>query len=258
METKPTALLIPAAGQASRMGKNRNKQYILIAGKPVLAHTLQAFLGLGLFSPVFVLVTPGEEALFRKWVLSPFFPQEKDLFVFAGGKERQDTVSIGLTRLQQMDFPGNGYVCVHDGARPLVTPGLIRSVCQEAFDFGAAICGIPLNDTVKTVGDDGLVLSTPSRNALVAVQTPQCFLFSLLLDAHNQARSSQFLGSDEAVLLEKMGIPVKVIAGDEENIKLTTPQDLLLAELLFKARHISFPKNEMDEDFDCGWRPGCR
>ncbi len=258
METKPIALLIPAAGQASRMGKNRNKQYILIAGKPVLAHTLQACLGLGLFSPVIVLVTPGEEALFRRWVLNPFFPQEKNLFVCAGGHERQQTVYAGLMQLQRMGFPENGYVCVHDGARPLVSPGLIRSVCQEAFDFGAAICGIPLKDTVKTINDDGRAVATPDRETLVAVQTPQCFQFSLLLDAHNEARSRQFLGSDEAVLLEKMGISVKVIAGDEENIKLTTPQDLLLAEILFKERNNSSTKNEMDEGFDCGWGPGCR
>lgn len=258
METKTTALLIPAAGQASRMGKDRNKQYILIAGKPVLAHTLQAFLGLDLFTHVVVLVTPGEESLFRNWVLSPFFFQEKNIFVFAGGKERQETVYIGLTQLQKMGFPGDGYVCVHDGARPLVTPTLIRSVCQEAFKVGAAICGIPLKDTVKTVNNDGLVVSTPNRSALVAVQTPQCFLFSSLLEAHERARRNQFLGSDEAVLLEQMGIPVKVIAGSEDNIKLTTPQDLLLAEMFFKARHTSSPRDEMDEDFNFGWGPGCR
>ncbi len=258
MTSMPTALLIPAAGKAARMGEKRNKQYILLAGRPVLAHTLQAFRSLGLFSPVLVLVAPGEEDLFRRWVRGPFFPDSEDLHVLAGGAERQQTVYEGLSALRDKGFPEDGFVCVHDGARPFITAALIQSVCAEARNLGAAVCGIPLKDTVKELNGEGLVLSTPRRETLVAVQTPQCFRFSLLWEAHQRARSSELALSDDAGLVEQLGVPVKVVPGREDNIKLTTPLDLELARVIIEGRDNTPGQDDFEDQFGAGGGLHCR
>ena len=257
MTTVQTALLIPAAGQASRMGKKRNKQYLLLEGKPVLAHTLQAFMGLGLFAPVIVIVTPGEEGLLRKWVLGPFFTQE-DILVVHGGAERQHSVYNGLTALHKQHFPGDGFVCIHDGARPFADESLIQSVCRAALDGGAAVCGTPLKDTIKEVNREQRVIATPRRENYVAVQTPQCFRFSLLWEAHTMARERQFVSSDDAALVEQLGRSVKVVPGREDNIKLTTPLDLLIAGVLIKDRDVLPEESSIDEEFGSRWGIDCR
>ncbi len=258
MEKIPTSLLIPAAGQASRMGKKRNKQYIILAGKPVLAHTLHAFLSLGRFSPIGILVAPGEKDMFRKWVLNPFVPEDEDIFVVEGGQERQYTVYNGLVALQQKRFPPEGIVCVHDGARPFIRGELIESVCAAAWQYGAAVCGVPLKDTIKQVGQDGDVLATPPRESFVAVQTPQCFRFSLLWEAHVKAKEKKLVGSDDAMLVEMIGGQVKVVPGIEDNIKLTTPMDLVTAEIILKERCTDEVESEIDRQFGSGWGPDCR
>ncbi len=258
MELMQTALLIPAAGQASRMGKKRNKPYLLLEGKPVLAHTLQAFMGLGLFSPVIVLVAPGEKELLRKWVLGPFFPEKNQIIVVEGGAQRQHSVYNGLTVLQQRHFPGDGFACIHDGARPFITETLIKSVCREALNVGAAVCGIPLKDTIKEINREQHVAVTPPRENYVAVQTPQCFQFSLLWEAHIRARKHHIVCSDDAALVEQLGRPVKVVPGSEDNIKLTTPMDLLLAAVLLKERGLRSNDADIDKEYGSGWGPDCR
>lgn len=228
-------LLIPAAGRGSRMGAPKNKQFLVLAGKPVLVHTLETFLKLNIFDQVIVLVAPGEEATFHRLVQLPFFPAEKRIVVVRGGEIRQLSVYNGLKFLwQQNKVAAKSIICVHDGARPLVTAELVLKVFKAAKTFGAVVPGVPLKDTIKEVDHDLHVVGTPPRDQFMAIQTPQCFYFSLLWQAHQGARKDGFQGSDDASLVERLGKEVKVVPGNDHNLKITTPVDLLLAEALLR------------------------
>jgi 2-C-methyl-D-erythritol 4-phosphate cytidylyltransferase len=234
-EHKPV-LLITAAGKGRRMGGEGSKLYLSLAGKPVLAHTLEAFLGLKLFSPVLVVIAPGEEKIFNEQIRAPFFPGEKQLFLVEGGKERQHSVFNALKHLYQKNTPGETIICIHDGARPLVDKSLILSVYREALSSRAAIAGIPLQDTIKEIDSSLMVCSTPPRKNFMAIQTPQCFKYSLLWQAHCRAKEENFLGSDDATLVERLGMKVKVVPGSFTNLKLTTPIDLEVARAYLGRR----------------------
>ncbi|MDO9534352.1 MAG: 2-C-methyl-D-erythritol 4-phosphate cytidylyltransferase [Bacillota bacterium] len=236
MKDLSPALLIAAAGQGRRMGGDTKKPYLLLAGKPVLAHTLEVFLKLNLFSLVGVIIAPGEKEAFREWVLEPFFAGEERLFQVEGGEERQISVFNGLKSLQDKKVHEDALVCVHDGARPLVDESLILNVYREALITGAAIAGVPLKDTIKEIDSDHMVRKTPQRDLFMAVQTPQCFSFSVLWQAHCQAAEAGFFGSDDSSLVERLGINVKVVPGSYENLKLTTPSDLRIAEEYLSSR----------------------
>ncbi|RJX25029.1 MAG: 2-C-methyl-D-erythritol 4-phosphate cytidylyltransferase [Dethiobacter sp.] len=237
MEKEHTpVLLIAAAGQGRRMGGEENKTCLSLAGKPVLAHTLDIFLKLNIFSQVMVIIAPREEDTFRERVLIPFFPGEKHIFLLEGGRERQYSIFNGLQYLYKRKIPEESMVCIHDGARPLVSESLILSVYQQALSTGAAIAGIPLKDTIKEVDTDLAVLNTPRRDSFMAIQTPQCFKFSILWQAHCKAKEDNFLGSDDSSLVERLGIKVKVVMGNYENLKITTPDDLRLAETYLSSR----------------------
>lgn len=243
-------LLIPAAGQGRRMQGDINKQYLLLAGMPVLARTLKTFLDLNFFLQVIVIIAPGEENIFRSLVQLPFFPDEKRIVTVQGGEERQSSVYNGLKFLrQQKRDVVESIVCVHDGARPLVTAELFHRVFDEALIFGAAIPGVPLKDTIKEVDRNLNVVGTPSRDNLMAIQTPQCFHFSLLWRAHQRAREDGFQGSDDASLVERLGKKVKVVPGSNENLKITTPIDLLLAETYLNAKARSLRTGQGQETF---------
>jgi 2-C-methyl-D-erythritol 4-phosphate cytidylyltransferase len=230
-------LLIAAAGRGRRMKETINKQYLFLAGKPVLAHTLKTFLDLNIYQQVVVIIAPGEEDAFRELVQAPFFPAEKRIAIVMGARERQSSVYNGLKYLRESGrIAPKSIVAVHDGARPLATAELILRVYKEALSFGAAVPGIALKDTIKEV-DNGLnVVKTPSRDRFMAIQTPQCFHFSLLWQAYQRAREDGFLGSDDASLVERLDRKVKVVPGSDENLKITTPIDLLLAEAYLSAR----------------------
>jgi 2-C-methyl-D-erythritol 4-phosphate cytidylyltransferase len=224
------SVLLPAAGRGMRMGTEMNKQYLPLAGKPVLAHSMAACLAAQCFTDLIVIVTPGEEDIFRRDVLLPWFPTDK-VTVVTGGKERQDSVRNGL----QAITPGVGLVCIHDGARPLVRPKLFLSCLDEAARTGGAIAAVPVKDTIKVV--NGIrVEKTPPRDTLWAVQTPQAFLLARLTEVHMKAQEDGFYATDDAALLEHYGYPVHVVQGDYENIKVTTPEDLVLAEAFLRRR----------------------
>lgn len=229
-------LLIAAAGRGSRMGGEQKKIYLPLAGKPIIAHTLEVFLGLNIFSQLIVIIAPREEDIFRQQVLAPFFPGEKQIILLEGGEERQYSIFNGLQYLCRKKIPEDTLVCIHDGARPLVSGTLVLDVYREALSYGAAIAGVPLKDTIKEVDSNLTVLHTLPREKLSAVQTPQCFKFSILWQAHCKARSDNFLGSDDSTLVERLGIRVKVVPGDYENLKITTPGDLKVAEAYLSSR----------------------
>ena len=225
-------VILPAAGQGRRMGAEINKQYLSLLGKPVLAHTIDACLTSGVFENIIVVVTPGEEEIFRRDVLLPWFPQA-EIIVVAGGRERQDSVQNALQKVGK----DAEFICVHDGARPLVKPELFARCIKEAALRGAAIAAVPVKDTIKVIGAEGNVEHTPPRHVLRSVQTPQAFRRDWFEDAYRQATDVGFYATDDAALLEQYGYPVYVVQGDYENIKVTTPEDLVLAAVLLGRRH---------------------
>lgn len=235
IKQKPV-LLITAAGRGSRMGGKVPKLYLPLAGKPVLAHTLTAFLGLDLFSSILIVVAPGEEKLFNEQIRIPFFPEENRFFLIKGGEERQYSVFNALKYLHAKKPAEDFVVCIHDGARPLADRTLILNVYQKALSTGAAIPGIPLQDTIKEIDSSMGVLGTPARENYMAIQTPQCFIFSLLWRAHLRAKEENFCGNDDSVLVERLGTKVKVVPGDFANLKLTTPFDLEVARAYLAGR----------------------
>ncbi|HHU76033.1 MAG TPA: 2-C-methyl-D-erythritol 4-phosphate cytidylyltransferase [Firmicutes bacterium] len=227
-------VIVPAAGQGKRMGGDANKPYLLLGKRPVLAHTLEVFTDLGLFSRIIPVIAPGEEEYFRDLILLPYFSEVKELFFpVTGGRTRQDSVFNALTFLRGKGITGETIICIHDGARPLVSGSLVRSALLAAGELGAALVGVAPKDTVKRIDEAGFVQDTPPREHLLLAQTPQCFRFSIIWGAHLKARGDGFAGSDDAVLVERMGMPVKVVPGDYSNIKLTTPHDLEIARVLY-------------------------
>lgn len=232
-EKQDCVLLLPAAGQGLRMGGAKKKPYLLLAGKPVIVHTLQVCLRAAVFSRLLVLVAPGEEKFFAEEVLLPHFAGDSSIVIIPGGSTRQDSVFQGLKALQPHSS-GETIICIHDAVRPLLSPLLLRAVIDEARLHGAAIAAVPLTDTIKQVDGANNVVSTPPRESLVAAQTPQCFSFSLIWQAH--CRAGTAAASDDAGLVERLGATVRTVPGSYENIKLTTPHDLKLAELYLARR----------------------
>lgn len=227
-ENEDCVLLLPAAGQGLRMGGEKRKPFLPLADKPVIVHTLQACLRAALFSRILVMVTPGTESLFAAEIHEPFFPGNKIITCTPGGSTRQESVFQGLKTISAA-VDGETIICIHDAVRPCISPQLLRCVVAEARTWGAAIAALTPADTIKVVDGDNNVLSTPLRETLVAAQTPQCFKFSLIWEAH--CRAGAVSATDDAMLVERLGKTVKVVPGSVTNIKLTTPQDLRLAAL---------------------------
>ncbi|MBI4644664.1 MAG: 2-C-methyl-D-erythritol 4-phosphate cytidylyltransferase [Deltaproteobacteria bacterium] len=223
------AAIIPAAGVGVRMQSQIPKPYLKLAGKPILAHTLEVFEAVKEVKEVTVVAHPDDLEYCREEVIAPQ-GFKKVLRLVPGGKERQDSVYHALKALQQED--DLDIILVHDGVRPFITPDQIRRVIKAARSHGGAILGLPAQDTLKRVNPQGKVIHTLDRKDIWQIQTPQGFQADLLWRAFVEAYSRNFYGTDEASLLEEMGQPVAVIPGDPWNLKITTPDDLELAEAL--------------------------
>ena len=223
--------IIPAAGIGSRMGSGIKKQYLMLGNMPVLARTIRVMEDSPEIQGIVLVVGPGEEAYCRDHILAGK-AFSKVMAVVPGGDHRQSSVYNGLSFL-----PGETQmVLIHDGARPLVQPGEISRVIEAAREVGAAALAVPLKDTVKVVDSRGWVQSTPPREFLWAVQTPQVFRYGIIMEAHRKAREVGQLATDACALVESLGGPVKLVAGSYENIKITTPEDLVLAEAFLSRR----------------------
>ncbi len=215
--------VIAAAGSGERMG-GADKMFALLGGKPVLVRVVGVFQACDLIDRVVVVVSePGLEKC-RQLVAEQGWSKVVD--VCAGGKRRQDSVAAGLSRLSHCDW-----VVIHDGARPLVSEDIIRRGLIEAGETGAAAAAVPVKDTIKVAGDDRLVRDTPPRNNLWAVQTPQVFRFDIITQAYRRAEAEV---TDDASLVEHSGYKVKLYMGAYDNIKITTPDDLAIAEVLWQ------------------------
>ncbi len=219
--------LIPAAGRGRRMGAERPKVFLPLNGIPLLAHTLGKFENCPSVSEVLPLVPEEEVGFCTALVRDSGF--KKIPRVLAGGPERQDSVYIGLQAVAAADF-----VLIHDGARPFISSALVDRLLAAAQQGGAVAAALPVGDTLKEVSAEGNIVETLNRSRFWVMQTPQCFRHDLILRAHAQAREDGFLGTDDASLVERLGVPVKVIPGSRLNIKITTPEDLILGEALLK------------------------
>lgn len=221
---KTCGAVIVAAGSASRMG-GIDKVMAKLGGVPMIRRTVENFQNCDAISEI-VVVT-------REDLILPITGLCKDLgkvtAVVAGGKSRQESVHLGLNALSE----GVQLAAVHDGARPLVTWQLIDRAVRAANTYGAAAPAIPVKDTVKVV-QGGVVKQTPDRATLFAVQTPQVFDFDLLRGALSKARLEGIQVTDDCSAVERMGMAVKIVEGDERNIKVTTPMDLKIAEMLLE------------------------
>lgn len=221
-------VILPAAGQGKRMGAGINKLLLELNNMPVLIHTLLAFEGDEDCEGMILAVNPGEQEQIIS-LLDKYKIKKRVIFV-AGGAERQQSVYNGLKAVR-----GSSLVLVHDAARPFITKGLIDALVEAAERDGAAIAAVPVKDTVKKVAGNHVV-ETIERSSLWAVQTPQAFRVSVLIEAHKKAELEEFLGTDDASLVERLPHPVAIVPGDYNNIKLTTREDLVFAEAILKQR----------------------
>ena len=223
--------VIVAGGSGNRMQMQGNKVYLPLDGFPILFHTLSVFEACELINELIVVVPTGEIDFCRKTVIEPLGISNA-LKITAGGKERQDSVRCGLRETSA----NCDLVVVHDGARPLLTLGLLEAVIKEACTCGAAIAAVPVKDTIKIADAQGFVVDTPARDMLWSVQTPQAFRKDILVAAHDFAQAKGILATDDASLVEKLGVPVKIVFGEYDNIKITTPEDVHIAGATFSRR----------------------
>lgn len=222
--------LIPAAGMGSRMGAAINKQYLLLDGKPILAHTLELFQQAGFIDEILVVV-PAEEIEYCRIHVVEKYGIEKVRQIIAGGAERQNSVLNGLRAL---DCDDDDVVLIHDGVRPFVPLSVVQHSIDMAREHDGALVAVPVKDTVKIV-KNAFVTATPARNSLWLAQTPQSFRYKIIRAAHERAEAEGFSGTDDASLLERIGQKVHVVIGDYRNIKITTPEDLILAQAFLAA-----------------------
>jgi 2-C-methyl-D-erythritol 4-phosphate cytidylyltransferase len=222
-----TRAIIAAAGKGQRMNADTPKQYLDLGGRPVVGHALAAFDRCGAVDRI-VLVVPEEDLDFCRDTLLPPLDIQKPLELAAGGRTRQDSVSRGLSACGNFE----GIVVIHDGARPFVDPKDIEACVRGAKIHGACVIGRPCFDTAKRVGVGGLIEKTVDRQGLWTVQTPQAFQYDLIREALEKAKRENFQATDEAGLLERMGVAVKMEKGSALNIKITAPEDLALARAI--------------------------
>lgn len=219
-------VIIAAAGQGKRMGSSVNKVFLPLAGKSVLAHSVVAASAVRGVTHIIVTAAPEETATVFRLLAELALPVSWQ--VVAGGSERQYSIANALNVV-----PDNAtMIIVHDGARPLAQTALFDQAVAAARQHQAAIAAVSVKDTIKAADDNGLVTGTPDRRTLWAVQTPQAFDAKVLKNAYQQAAQDGYLGTDDAALVERLGIAVKLVPGSYENLKITTPEDLRLAEVL--------------------------
>lgn len=224
--------LIAAAGQGKRMKSDVNKQYLNLVDKPILAHTLEVFLDCNMIDEIVLVVGHDEISFCEEEVIDKYNYYKKPVKLVVGGKERQESIFNGLKAVSNE----TEIVVTHDGARPFVTIDIIERSIIGAFENEAIGVGVPVKDTIKVVDEERNIIDTPDRSKLWQIQTPQTFLCSLLKKAHLQAQKDGFLGTDDSVLVEKIGHKVTMIQGSYENIKITTPEDLFIGEAILKKR----------------------
>ncbi len=233
MEKKYCTAIVLAAGQGRRMGTKIQKQYLNIMGRPVLYYALQAFEKSSVVDDI-ILVTGEQEIPYCRKEIVERYDLKKVSAVIAGGKERYDSVEQALLWTQKSGR--EGYVMIHDGARPFVSEEIIRRIWEDVQKYSACTAGMPVKDTIKITDEDGFGTGTTVRSRTWQVQTPQAFSLKLILEAYRRMREAPCPGiTDDTMLAEYyMGQKVYLTRGSYENIKITTPEDLDIAEIFVK------------------------
>ena len=217
--------IILAGGKGKRMGKDISKQFILVKDKPIIYYTIKKFSDCKLIDEI-ILVLPKDEIEYCKKEVLEKYSLKVDKII-AGGKERQDSVYNGLKALKNSDI-----VLIHDGARPFVSEKIILDGIENAKKYGAAAPGVMPKDTIKVKDDFSFSKETIKRESLIAIQTPQVFKKDIIVKCHERVRENNVSVTDDTMVVEKYGYKVYLYDGDYINIKVTTPEDLILCEYL--------------------------
>ncbi|MDI3310542.1 MAG: 2-C-methyl-D-erythritol 4-phosphate cytidylyltransferase [Thermoanaerobacterium sp.] len=222
--------IVVAAGKGRRMGTKLNKVFLKLNGKPVLYYTLNVFEKLSELNEI-VLVVSNEDIDYCRREIVDKYNFKKVKRIIAGGMERQESVFNGLKAVDsRCDI-----VMIHDGARPFIDKATLQKGIEESKVHSAVGIAVPVKDTIKVVDDGNFVVATPDRTYLMAIQTPQIFEYKLIYEAHLKAMEDGFLGTDDTVLVERLGHKVKLVEGSYRNIKITTPEDLIISEAFLKT-----------------------
>ena len=228
MKTLQYEVVLPAAGSGKRMGAGQNKLFLQLAGKPILAHTLLVFEQDPNCTGIWVAVKDEERDVVQALLKEHRISKVKGLPT--GGEERQHSVHSCIKQMKNVNI-----VLVHDAARPFITEPIIKQLAETAYFQGAAIAGVRVKDTMKVVRD-GIIEETIDRELLWSIQTPQAFRFNLLAEAEDVAEKIGFLGTDEAMLVERLGHKIHIVESSYENVKMTTKEDLLFGEAILASR----------------------
>jgi len=230
----PVTVIITASGSGLRMGGDVPKQFMLLGGRPVIAHAIDVFNRTGIVSKI--VVTAPQKHINQVWEIAQAYGFDKVKAVTAGGDSRAKSVYAALKELSLMGCGSQDVVLVHDGVRPFVSEELVKTVAAASEVHGAAIAGTPLTDTLKEVNKQHRVTSTLDRSLYWRVQTPQGFTYDILQKAYAQGEKDGMLAqaTDDSMLAERLGIMVTMVEGDPYNIKITSPADMIVAEALLR------------------------
>jgi 2-C-methyl-D-erythritol 4-phosphate cytidylyltransferase len=223
--------IIVSAGKGHRFMKGKKKQFYLLADKPILAHTLDKFENCPLIHSILLVVGQEDMDYCLKEIIEKY-QYRKISQIVPGGKRRQESVKNGIDFLSK----DTDIVVIHDGVRPFVTKEMIEESIRSAVRFQAVVMAMPVKETVKMVQRDGTVRKTLDRDSLWQIQTPQTFQVNVIKEAHYRAMEDGFIGTDDASLVERLGVKVRILPGSYTNIKITTPEDLMLAHLILQMQ----------------------
>lgn len=221
--------LIVAGGKGKRVGRDISKQFICINNKPIIWYTIKAFENCEHIDGIVIVISKDDMKYFNENILK-VYDFEKISAVVEGGAERQDSVYNGLLAMEECDI-----VLIHDGARPFVSEQIINQGIEYAKTYGAAACGVMPKDTIKVRDEESFSKETLKRDTLFAVQTPQCFEYDSIKKAHETIRKEKLVVTDDTMVIEKMGTRVYLYEGSYTNIKVTTPEDIEIAEIISKG-----------------------
>jgi 2-C-methyl-D-erythritol 4-phosphate cytidylyltransferase len=236
--------VIVSAGKGHRFMEGKKKQFHLLAGKPILVHTLDKFETCPLIHSILLVVGEEDMDYCMKEIIEKY-RYRKISQIVPGGKRRQDSVKNGIDALSK-DVK---IVVIHDGVRPFVTKAMIEESIHSAIRFGAVVVAMPVKETIKIAQSDGTILKTLDRESLWQIQTPQTFQAHLIKEAFYKATEDGFIGTDDASLVERLGVKVHILPGSYTNIKITTTEDLMLAHLFLKMKTPTEP-NQTDRRGD--------
>lgn len=212
------------------MGGSIRKPYLPLGGVPILKRTLSVFTQSGLFEEIILVVAATETAFCREQIADGL-PTPSTVQIIAGGRDRQESVFKGIAASRGK---ADDVVLIHDGVRPFVSAEVLSQCLEAASASGACLTAVAASDTLKQTGDDGRIIRTLPRDAVWLAQTPQGFRLGLIREAHRQAREEGFMGTDDGQLVERLGQAVTIVPGSRLNIKITTPEDLQLAEAIWR------------------------